>query len=861
MTISHFFYQLLIMPLELVFEVVFGFAMKIGQNCGAAIFALSMVMNLLLLPLYRRADAIQEQQREIEKRMEPGVRHIKQTFRGDERFMMLQAYYRKNNYKPFSALKGSLPLMLEIPFFIAAYHFLSHLELLNGTAFGPIRNLAAPDGLLTVGGVTISVLPILMTLINFVSSAIYTKGLPARDKLQLYGMAVIFLVLLYNSPSGLVFYWTLNNLFSLGKNLLGKLKKPGTSKKTLPLPTLAPGREKVFFGSAALLTVLTGLLIPSAVIASSPAEFIHVVAYRSPLFHVLNAFLFAAGLFLLWFTLFYLLSDQNGKSWFSLLLWLTAGLGIINYMFFGTGLGTISPELRFDKVPAFSAREILGNFAVMLAAAAVLFLLWEKRAKLAQNISWVLTAAVIGMSILNIGSISRELPEIKMNIDAAVEEQTRIPLSRNGKNVVVLMSDRAISAYIPYLFQEKPELKEQFAGFTYYPNTLSYGAHTKMGAPALYGGYEYTPEELNKRDSEKMVDKHNEALKVMPVLFSNAGFEVTVCDPSYANYKEIPDLSIYGDYPEIHTYLTESGQFLYKAESLLSETNKIWERDFFCYSLMKISPLFLQPRIYRQGTYCAVDTGREVGNPMSYHHGTIPEFVYAYSALHALPDISEIQEDGNTFLMMANSATHAPSLLVEPEYEPANVVDNREYDAAHWDRFSLNGKTLHVDDQIQMGHYQSNMAVMLQLGRWFDYLRKNGVYDNTRIIIVADHGYAANQLDEMIFGSGKYDDAMNYNPLLLFKDFNASEFTTDERLMTNADTPILATGSLIENPRNPFTGKPIDDSGKSEPEQHVYGSHEWSAVSAESLTLPEAIWYSGAGDIRNAENWHVMENP
>ena len=39
-------------------------------------------------------------------------------------------------------------------------------------------------------------------------------------------MAVIFLVLLYNSPSGLVVYWTCNNIFSLVKNIFYKLKHP-----------------------------------------------------------------------------------------------------------------------------------------------------------------------------------------------------------------------------------------------------------------------------------------------------------------------------------------------------------------------------------------------------------------------------------------------------------------------------------------------------------------------------------------------------------------------------------------------------------------------------------------------------------
>jgi hypothetical protein len=45
-----------------------------------------------------------------------------------------------------------------------------------------------------------------------------------RERLQLFTMAFIFLLLLYNSPSALVIYWTCNNIFSLLKNIVYKLK-------------------------------------------------------------------------------------------------------------------------------------------------------------------------------------------------------------------------------------------------------------------------------------------------------------------------------------------------------------------------------------------------------------------------------------------------------------------------------------------------------------------------------------------------------------------------------------------------------------------------------------------------------------
>ena len=210
---------ILLGPLKLLFEMIFQLANKFVNHPGMSIIFLSLIMNILVLPLYKRADAMQEEARDTDAKLHDGVAHIKKVFSGDEKMMILQTYYRQNNYKPTSALNGSVSLLLEIPFFMAAYQFLSNLELLNGASLGPISDLGAPDGLLVVGGITINLLPVIMTLVNVISCALYLKGFPLKTKIQLYGMALFFLVFLYTSPAGLVFYWTLNNVFSLVKTI------------------------------------------------------------------------------------------------------------------------------------------------------------------------------------------------------------------------------------------------------------------------------------------------------------------------------------------------------------------------------------------------------------------------------------------------------------------------------------------------------------------------------------------------------------------------------------------------------------------------------------------------------------------
>jgi hypothetical protein len=107
------------------------------------------------------------------------------------------------------------------------------------------------------------------------------------------------------------------------------------------------------------------------------------------------------------------------------------------------------------------------------------------------------------MSVYNIAGIRSELPQIRKLVERETGTKASFTLSRNGKNVIVFMLDRGISSYVPYLFQEKPELKQQFDGFTWYPNTLSFGNATSTGSPALFADTNTRPrnsmQDLRKR--------------------------------------------------------------------------------------------------------------------------------------------------------------------------------------------------------------------------------------------------------------------------------------------------------------------------------------------------------------------------
>jgi len=877
MTFFTILHTIIIAPLSLFFEVVYAIAYRVIHNPGASIIALSLAMNFLVLPLYKQADAMQEEQRDIEMKLQPWIRHIKKNFKGDERMMMLQTYYRQNNYKPTDALKGSVSLLLEVPFFIAAYQFLSGLQMLNGVSFGPIKDLGTPDGMLVVAGVAINILPILMTTINFISGAIYTKGFPLKSKIQLYGMALVFLVFLYRSPAGLVFYWTLNNLFSLCKNIVYRLHA-GKEKKGTITPTDSKDALTFFLGGC-FLALLCGALIPLSVIHSSPAEFVNILNYSNPLHYVVYSFCLAIGLFIVWFGIFFRLGNGLSRKVMAAGIWVISVWALVDYMFFGTKNGTLSTLLKYDATLDYSRKAMLFNLFVLVAVGAVAVLLWWKNQGLIQVITIAAIVAVVTMSGVNTVQTNRSLVSVKAEIARANQNRATIPLSTDGKNVMVIMLDRSMGLYVPYMMAERPELMEQFDGFTFYPNALSYGLHTNFGSPALFGGYEYTPEGMNRRDDLLLGEKQNEALTLMPRLFDEAGYEVTVCDPPYAGYGWVPDLSIYDSYPDIHAYITK-GQFTEVNPEREAKNEALRRRNFFCYSVFKVAPLVTQRILYNDGNYNNADAIYSAEHPDNVMdiaademqgsvleqgpHGSVginKNYLDAYNVLANLSSITEIQDGTtNTFLMMDNDTPHDVTLLQEPEYEPKPVVDNEAYDLEHANRFTLDGKTIEMDACVDYMHYQSNMAAFIALGNYFDYLREQGVYDNTRIILVADHGWDGVGMPDDVTADGT--NIYGFNCLMMVKDFGSRGYQVSDELMTNADTPALVFERLIENPVNPYTGNPVDFEGKHTEELHLFGSNDFDVLINNGYRFMDGPWYGVKTDnVLDKSSWSIIEDP
>lgn len=847
-------HTIVIYPLYLIIEVIYRLFLKLSSNQGVSVIGVSVGITLLCLPLYAVAEHWQQVERDVQKKMKDGLDRIKKTFSGDERYMMTQTFYKQHHYQPIMALRSSFGLLIQIPFFMAAYQFLSGLEALKGVSFLFIRDMGAPDATFHIGSFAVNVLPIAMTLINMAAGIVYTKGLALREKIQVHGMALIFLAILYNSPSGLVLYWTMNNVFSLVKNIFYKLKNPlkvfwicacalfsivfayicffyitKTVYKIAVLFMLAmtfaaplfvklanrlldtvlarlvqskKERHSLFLISSLSLFVLFGLTIPSALISSSAAEFTGLGSHQNPFWYIGNTSLQAAAIFIFWFSCVYFLFNKRVQAMLAVGTAILLLDALLNAFPFMLRYGDISASLTFLNVTNFKHLSPISLLNIIALLAAAFFAIATFKAKKTQ----ILSTAITILTLALFGSFAANSLAIHKNYEQATAAAKRqqgktnlepiLSLSKNHPNVILIMLDRAASSRIEECFKEDPNLSEEFSGFVFYDNVVSFNGHTLLGAPPLFGGYEYAPLEMQKARNKSRAQKINESQLVLPRIFNeNLGWSANINDPAWINSSNYCDLSFLQGYDiKGHQTIGTYAQEWYKSNpgaKGLDSTEEILKRNLLFFSLFRCSPICLREAVYLNGTYFNSKENIE----------SAKKIIDNYSVLDFLPELTETEETKTgSYISLINELTHDAFFFEAPDYVPVRNPQNH-------------GSSILKDDPT----YHTQMAALKRVGEWFDFLKKNGVYDNTRIIVASDHGGNGYEdcmetdmdLDARVKGEA-YWGRGHYHPLLLFKDFYASgPMTKSMDFMTNADAASLLLKGLVEKPVNPFTKKEI----------------------------------------------------
>lgn len=178
---------------------------SVVQNWGVAIILLTILIKAAFFKLSATSYRSMAQMRELA----PRLQSMKEKF-GDDRQKMQMAMmdlYKKEKINPMG---GCLPILVQIPVFIALYWvLLGSVELRHAPFFGWIRDLSAID--------PYYILPVLMGASMIIQTKLNPKPAdPMQAKIMTW-MPVVFSIFFFFFPAGLVLYWLVNNVLSIAQ--------------------------------------------------------------------------------------------------------------------------------------------------------------------------------------------------------------------------------------------------------------------------------------------------------------------------------------------------------------------------------------------------------------------------------------------------------------------------------------------------------------------------------------------------------------------------------------------------------------------------------------------------------------------
>jgi len=178
-------------------------------NWGWAIILFTLLVKMILFPLsYKGMMSMQKL-----KDLAPKMKELKEKYKGDPAKMNAQMMemYKKHGANPMG---GCLPMLLQIPVFFALYRVLLNADELQGAVWisGWIENLAAAD--------PYYILPVLMGASMWFQQKITPNNFtdPLQEKIfQWFPVIMAGMFIIMPFPSGLVLYWVVNNIFTIGQ--------------------------------------------------------------------------------------------------------------------------------------------------------------------------------------------------------------------------------------------------------------------------------------------------------------------------------------------------------------------------------------------------------------------------------------------------------------------------------------------------------------------------------------------------------------------------------------------------------------------------------------------------------------------
>ncbi len=190
---------------------VLFFLQSLTNNYGWAIIIMTVIIQILVLPLTLKSYKAMAGM----KRVQPKIKELQTKYKNDPKRLQVEMMnlYRSQNVNP---LGGCLPMLLQLPIFWALFQTLRNAyELRFAEWIFWVKDLSACDSLTHIGSISVNVLPLIMGLGMFLQQKMTTATSDPAQRKMMYIMPIIFTLMFWGFPSGLVLYWLTNSVVSM----------------------------------------------------------------------------------------------------------------------------------------------------------------------------------------------------------------------------------------------------------------------------------------------------------------------------------------------------------------------------------------------------------------------------------------------------------------------------------------------------------------------------------------------------------------------------------------------------------------------------------------------------------------------
>ena len=423
--------------------------------------------------------------------------------------------------------------------------------------------------------------------------------------------------------------------------------------------------------------------------------------------------------------------------------------------------------------------------------------------------------------------------------------------SQTGKNMLLIFVDGAMTGYLPDILREDPTLEERFRGFTWYSNVVSTGNRTLNGLPAVFGGFDYTVSAINARPGGTLKEKLSAAYRPYVENFHERGYQVLYSDPFWFGLERKGDCEYFNQQYEptgqgrcIHTIGKQVADK--KAAVREGRSGELFmglAKQYVAISLFKAAPRFLKRAVYGEGQWLGLSYAWKQRED---------KYLNNFFSLVSIGEFANTAAPRDTFTFITTELTRAP-LFVNEE----TCIPNRALSTADPRIAELLGR-YHDPDTVAI--YQTTKCAVQGLAKLMDWLRAQGIYDNTMVVLASDHGWLSH--NPLLAG---FKDRTAQQRFSMFQAFlmtkpygSAIDLTESKEFISNANVP----GLICETIGGCFdraTGKTIRFQPLTEPV--LLHETPWQGKSQKSDAFIVEAMYRVQGDVRARASWEDVLPP